>query len=169
LYRQQNLAKVFKAKFLEALKLAGLSVPPNIPNDWIADCRHVGKGLPALQYLSRYLYRGVISEKNILKDNGEQVTFGYTDGNTGAYKTRTVNGEDFLWLVFQHVLPKGFRRVRDVGFLSGNAKSTLKRIQLALNVLIEKFVQPTRPQIACKICGGIMNITVFVRPLWRSG
>jgi len=107
LYRQQNLAKVFKAKFLEALKLAGLSVPPNIPNDWIADCRHVGKGLPALQYLSRYLYRGVISEKNILKDNGEQVTFGYTDGNTGAYKTRTVNGEVFYGWSFSMFCLKG--------------------------------------------------------------
>jgi len=126
LYRQKSLAKVFRAKFLDALKVAGLGLPPNIPNDWIADCRHVGKGLPALQYLSRYLYRGVISEKNILKDNGEQVTFGYTDGNTGAYRTRTVNGEDFLWLVFQHVLPKGFRRVRDIGFLRGGLPTAMQ-------------------------------------------
>jgi hypothetical protein len=27
------------------------------------DCQHVGTGLPALKYLSRYLYRGVIAEK----------------------------------------------------------------------------------------------------------
>ena len=169
LYRQKNLAKVFRAKFLGALETSRLSLPPNVPDDWIADCRYVGKGLPALQYLSRYLYRGVVSEKNILKDDGKRVTFGFIDGSTGAYETKTVSGEDFLWLVFQHVLPKGFRRVRDVGFLNGNGKSTLKRIQLAFNVLVEKFVQPTRPWFACKVCGGVMNITAFVRPLWRSG
>jgi hypothetical protein len=40
-------------------------------------------------------------------------------------KSFSDNGEDFLWLVLQHVLPKGFRRVRDYGFLHGNAKKLL--------------------------------------------
>ncbi len=33
---------------------------------WIADCQHVGQDEQALIYLSRYLYHGVIAEKNIL-------------------------------------------------------------------------------------------------------
>jgi len=141
--------------------------PPDTPAKWVVDCRHVGKGLPALQYLSRYLYRGVISNKHILKDDGQAVTFGYVDGETGLYKTRTVAGETFLWLVFQHVLPKGFRRVRDYGFLNG--KSTLQRIQIALNVWVEKIVPRPRPAYTCKLCGGLMSITAFTRPAWRSG
>ncbi len=35
------------------------------------------------------------------------------------------NSEDFLFLILQHVLPKGFRRVRDYGFLRSNAKRLL--------------------------------------------
>ncbi|MBL1259482.1 MAG: transposase, partial [Thiotrichaceae bacterium] len=41
----------------------------------------------------------------------------YLDSQTKTYQTRTVKGEAFLWLVFQHVLPKRFRRTRDFGFL----------------------------------------------------
>lgn len=169
LFNAFALAKVFRARFLEMMNQDGFTMPKDTPAKWVTDCRHVGKGLPALQYLSRYLYRGVISEKHILADDGEQITFGYVDGNTGQDRTRTVAGEAFLWLVYQHVLPEGFRRVRDIGFLNGNGKSTLRRIQIALNVLVEKFVPGPRPAYACKLCGGLMSITTFIRPPWRSG
>ena len=59
------LAKVFRARFLEALKKVGLSTPNSLPRKWVVHCTHVGKGLSALKYLSRYLYRGVILENNI--------------------------------------------------------------------------------------------------------
>lgn len=169
LYKEDNLADVFRARFLEAMTADGLSIPDNTPGNWIVDCRHVGKGLPALKYLSRYLYRGVISEKNILKDDGEQVTFGYLDADSGEYRTRTEPGEKFLWLVLQHVLPKGYRRIRDMGFLNGNAKDTLRCIQIALKVLVEKFVAKTRPPYLCKKCGEPLSIIAFVPPAWRSG
>jgi len=83
------------------------------------------QGENALQYLSRYLYRGVISNKNILRDDGETVTFQYRDSKTRKMKTRSLRGEDFMALVLQHTLPKGFRRARDYGFLHGNAKRLL--------------------------------------------
>lgn len=169
LYNEFNLATVFRARFLEAMLADGFSIPKENLASWVVDCRHVGKGLSALKYLSRYLYRGVISEKNILSDDGEQVTFGHVDGNTGEYKTRTVAGEEFLWLVFQHVLPKGFRRVRDIGFLNGNARLTLKSIQRALNVLLAKFTPRPRPVYKCKMCGEPLAIIGFVPPAWRSG
>jgi Putative transposase len=51
------------------------------------------------------------------------------------YGTKT--GEDFLHLILQHVLPKGLRRVRDYGFLHGNAKKLLSLVQLILHVVIE--------------------------------
>ena len=169
LFNEFALAKVFRARFLEAMHSDGLKVPQNNPEKWVTDCRHVGKGLPALQYLSRYLYRGVISEKNILKDDGEQVTFGYVDSKTNTYKTRTVKGEVFLWLVYQQVLPKGFHRVRDYGYLNGNGKTTLRSIQMALQVFVEKIpLKPRRP-FPCKVCGAALNITAFNRPAWRSG
>ena len=168
LFNEFALAKVFRARFLESMCHGGFTLATS-PTRWVADCRHVGKGLPALKYLSRYLYRGVISEKHIQKDDGERITFGYVDGRTGEYRTRTVTGETFLWLVYQHVLPKGFRRIRDYGFLNGNGKATLRQIQMALNILVEKLVPGPRPVYPCKVCGGLLSITVFVRPVWRSG
>ncbi|MEJ2622769.1 MAG: transposase, partial [Candidatus Thiodiazotropha sp.] len=105
-------------------------MPSKTPAKWVVDCKHVGRGLQALQYLSRYLYRGVISEHNILSDDGTHVTFQYRDSQTKTLKTRIVLGETFLWLVFQHVFPKGFRRVRDFGFLHGNAKKLLRLVQM---------------------------------------
>lgn len=168
LFSTVALAKVFRARFLAALKQATL-IAPDTPAKWVVNCLSVGKGLPALKYLSKYLYRGVIRERDILADDGRQVTFGYVDSETKRYKTRTVDGEQFLWLVIQHVLPKGFRRVRDYGFLNGNGKPTLLRIQAALQVIVPRPEQPNRPQFQCSHCGGPMNITRFIPPMWRAG
>jgi hypothetical protein len=59
LFNGAALAKVWRARLLAALRHdAGLSLPSALPTKWVVDCRRVGRGLPALQYLSRYLYRG---------------------------------------------------------------------------------------------------------------
>jgi hypothetical protein len=75
LFNEFALAKVFRARFLQALNNARLCLPNSVPRKWVVDCTHVGKGLSALKYLSRYLYRGVISEKNIVSNQNGQVTF----------------------------------------------------------------------------------------------
>jgi hypothetical protein len=119
------LAKVFRGRFLEAIQEAGLIIPPKVPEKWVAHCVNVGRGMEALKYLSRYLYHGVISEKNIVSNQNGQGTFKYIDIEAGATKLRTLQGEEFLHLIVQHVLSKGFRRVRDYGFLHSNAKKLL--------------------------------------------
>jgi len=63
LFNEFALANVFRARFIDALNAAGFKIPQKSPKKWVANVRHVGKGLPALKYLSRYLYRGVISVK----------------------------------------------------------------------------------------------------------
>lgn len=168
LFNAFSLAKVFRARMLQAINATTLVLPSNIPAQWIVDCTHVGKGLPALKYLSRYLYRGVIAEKKITADDGKCITFRYTD-NTGKIQTRTLPGEDFLWLLFQHVLPKGFRRVRDYGFLHPNAKATLCLIQQVLRVLVPALVTKPRPDYRCHHCQSPMRITALILPSWSSG
>lgn len=169
LFNEFALADVFRARFLEAVNNAGLKIPVAAPSKWVVDCAHVGKGLPALKYLSRYLYRGVIAEKNILSCRDGQVTFSYIDSATDQTCTRTLKGEDFLWLVLQHVLPRGFRRVRDYGFLHGNAKRLLSLVQLILRVMLEPYPLRPRPVFKCPCCKAAMEITAFRRPAWRSG
>ncbi|RLC13790.1 MAG: hypothetical protein DRH93_21510 [Deltaproteobacteria bacterium] len=52
-----------------------MSIPQNVSAKWIVDCSRVGQGITALKYLSRYLYRGVISEKNIISNKNGKITF----------------------------------------------------------------------------------------------
>ncbi len=168
LFNEFALARVFRARFLDALNKKGLYVPAKTPTQWVVDCEHVGKGLPALKYLSRYLYRGVISEKNIVANHNGLITFQYIESKTGKTKSRTLKGEDFLQLVFQHVLPKGFRRVRDYGFLHPNAKKLLSLVQLVLNVIIKALAQRPRPVFTCPKCQSPMEI-IFFRRVFSSG
>lgn len=169
LFNEFALATVFRARFLEAVKDAGLPIPKNVPAEWVVDCDHVGKGTSALKYLSRYLYRGVLSEKNIVSNQNGRVTFKYTESKTGRTLYRTLKGEDFLNLLMQHVLPKGFRRVRDYGFLHGNAKKTLFLVQLILHVFIKKIEQRPRPVFKCPCCKSTMVIVGFRYNIWKSG
>ncbi len=164
LFNGKNLANVFRAKLLKALdekKLLPADLKVKIPKEWVVNCKHVGKGLPALQYLSRYLYKGVISDKNILTSRKGQVTFAYTNSKTGKKDTRTLPGEDFLWLVLQHVLPRRFRRSRDYGFLHSNAKKRLLLVQLILNVTVNALEEVIRPVFKCKKCGESMKHIAF--------
>jgi hypothetical protein len=169
LFNKKAMAKVFRARFLTALNEAGFSIPKIIPEEWVVDCTHVGKGITALKYLSRYLYRGVISEKNIVSNQNGQVTFKYIESKTGNTLYRTLKGEDFLHLILQHVLPKGFRRVRDYGFLHGNAKKLLSLVQLILHVVIEVIKQRPRPVFKCPRCQSPMVILGFRQSVWESG
>ena len=169
LFNKDAMAKVFRARFLTALNKAGFSIPKRVPKEWVVDCSHVGKGITALKYLSRYLYRGVISEKNIVSNHNGQVTFKYIESKTGKTRYRTLKGEDFLRLILQHVLPKGFRRVRDYGFLHSNAKKLLSLVQLILHVVIEVIKQRPRPVFKCSRCQSPMIIMGFRQPALDSG
>ena len=75
---------------MTALNEAGLSIPKKVPVKWVVDCSHVGKGITALKYLSRYLYRGVISEKNIISNQDGKVTFKYINNSTDDTQYRTL-------------------------------------------------------------------------------
>ncbi len=168
LFNHNALAEVFRARFLKALDEAEFSIPKNVPKKWVAHCLYVGKGTSALKYLSRYLYRGVVSEKNIVSNQNGKVTFRYIESRTGNTRYRTVDGEDFLHLIVQHVLPKGFRRVRDYGFLHGKAKKLLSLVQLILQVVIEEIKQRSRPVFMCSYCKSPMIIIGF-RNHWGAG
>ncbi len=163
LFNGFQLATVFRARLLKAMRESGL-VASKTPKKWVVQCQHVGRGLPALKYLSRYLYRGVISNQNILSDDGTHVTFQYKDSDTGDMKTRRLPGEDFIALVLQHTLPKGFRRSRDYGFLHGNAKRLLKIVQWVLQISIENTEAVQRPRFICQHCHTPMSIVGFQRP-----
>jgi hypothetical protein len=165
LFNHLALAKVFKAKFLAALGELGLSLPPNLPEKWVVDCKYVGNGGPALVYLGRYLYRGVIAERDILRCENGQVTYRWRDSKTNKLAQRSVSGVEFLRLVLQHVLPKGFRRARNYGFLHPNSKRLIALLRLLVfkpcGMAPSESAQATqteRTKLLCRCCGGVMAI-----------
>lgn len=152
LFNADNLAKVFRGKLIALMVEANYYLPINTPKEWNADCQLVGRGDSALTYLARYLYRGVINEKNILSLREGRVTFQYQDSETKRVREITEPATDFLWRIIRHVLPKGFRRARDFGFLHGNAQRTLARLQMILkNVLPPQPRNKKRP-VCCPEC-----------------
>lgn len=160
LFNHKALAKVFRAKVLAAIEAAGLALPSRYPKEWVVDCKSVGSGAPALIYLGRYLYRGVIREKDIVACGDSQVSFRYCNAKTGRMEQRTVSGADFLWLVLQHVLPKGFRRARNFGFLHPNCKRLIGLLHLLLRFDPGRFapLSKERPPMLCVCCGAVMTI-----------
>ena len=173
LFSQKALAKVFRAKLLEAITRAGLILPNTYPEDWVVDCKAVGSGEKALAYLGRYLYRGVIQEKDIVACENGEVTFRYRNGKTREIEYRTVPGAQFLWLITQHVLPKGFRRARNYGLLHPNSKRLILLVQYLLNRWIgpNKLSLNERPKLICPCCGTAMKIIrtrIYPQPLCRT-
>jgi len=65
---------------------------------------------------------------------------------------------DFLWLLLQHVLPRGLRRARDYGFLHANSKSMIQLIQLLFHVIVQTIKATPRAIIVCRHCGAEMVI-----------
>jgi hypothetical protein len=160
LFNHKALAKVFRAKLLEAIALAGLALPDRYPTKWVVDVKSVGRGDKALVYLGRYLYKGVIQEKDIVACEDGQVTFRYRDSKTQKRQRRTLPGTEFLWLMLRHVLPKGFRRTRNFGFLHPNSKRLIQLLQVLLGVNPNRAMAwlRTRPKLQCPCCGGHLRI-----------
>lgn len=158
LFPALNLAKVFRAKIIAGIKSLGLKAKETLPEEWVVHCKAVGRGDQALIYLGRYLYRGVISEKNILSDCQGIISFRIKD-NTGQEVIQCLAGAEFLWRLLLHVLPKRFRRVRDFGLLHGNAKRLILLVQLVLRV---RMPWPAPPRehtpMLCPRCGGVLQL-----------
>ncbi|MEA3641718.1 MAG: IS91 family transposase [Lamprobacter sp.] len=160
LFNHKALAKVFRAKLLAAISAEGLTLPSGLPGTWVVDCKNVGRGEKALVYLGRYLYRGVIQEKDIVACENGQVTFRYRDAKSERLQYRTLPGARFLALVLQHVLPKGFRRTRNDGFLHPNSKRLIAVLQWLFGLDPKRFIAQLkpRPRLKCPCCEADMLV-----------
>jgi hypothetical protein len=125
----------------------------------------MGNGEKTLVYLGRYLYRGVIQEKDILRCENGQITYRWRDSKAKKQSQRTVKGVEFLRLVLQHVLPKGFRRARNYGFLHPISKRLIALLRLLVFKTCSKAstpsasaIQTERPKLLCRCCGAVTAI-----------
>jgi len=132
------LARRFRNRLRQGLAREQAELLSQIPakvwrQEWVVDVAAVGSGETALKYLSAYVYRTALGRQRIVKDEAGQITYTYRESESGATKRATVTAEEFLRRFLQHVLPKGFQRVRYFGWLSAAAKARWRRIQTLLD------------------------------------
>jgi hypothetical protein len=122
------LSRIFRAKFRDVLRKSDCfgEIPTNIwKRDWVVHCQAVGNGLSALKYLTPYIFRVAISNNRIVRLANGEVTFLFKSNDTGKTKACTLSAEEFIRRFLQHVLPKGFVKVRYYGFFSPGLRTRL--------------------------------------------
>src|SRR5881296_3367335 len=144
----QVLRRVFRGKFVAGLKsafqrgqlhlsgnLALLAQPkifaswlrPLFRKDWIVYSKPPFGGPEyVLQYLGRYTHRVAISNHRLVALGDGQVTFRWRDSaDHNRQKVMTVSCDEFLRRFLLHLLPKGFVRIRNFGFLANRRRAVL--------------------------------------------
>jgi Putative transposase/Transposase zinc-binding domain len=169
------LAKIFRAKFRDALKKTPLYhqvPPPTWKQSWVVHCEPAGSGQAALKYLAPYVFRVALSNNRILNLQNGQVTFRYQDGQTKTQKLATLPAPEFIRRFLQHVLPRGFQKVRYYGFFRSQQRPLLQQIKASLAVLAtaKESLSPQPPPtddtpsepgpkvIRCPQCGRPMQL-----------
>jgi hypothetical protein len=121
-----------------------------------------------LAYLSRYTHRVAISNRRLTALNERSVTFKVKDyriEGPGRYTTMTLDIGEFIRRFLNHVLPKGFHRIRHYGlFASTNRAETIDAVRKLLDLAPSAAEQtsgtdPEQPRApSCPHCGGRMVI-----------
>jgi hypothetical protein len=142
------LSRVFRGKFVAALMRAfqegqlhfhGNLAPLTQPKIFVASLRSLFRkdwvvyakppfGGPeyVLQYLGRYTHRVAISNHRLVSFTEGKVTFRWRDSaHNNEQKLLTLPLDEFLRRFLLHVLPKGFVRIRNFGFLANRRRTTL--------------------------------------------
>jgi hypothetical protein len=156
------LSRVFRSKYLEGLrklfdagqlKLPGrwqeLADPlafsrwlmPLYRQDWVVYAkRPFGGPTQVLKYLARYTHRVAISNSRLVDVSNGRVSFRYKDyADDHRTKTMTLSADEFLRRFMQHVLPKGFVKVRHYGLLSNRCRED--RLALCRRLLLVENVR----------------------------
>ena len=128
-----TLSEVFRAKFRDALKAEAPQIFADTPpktwkKTWVVHCKPVGDGKKALKYLTPYIYRVAISNRRLIRMQDGKVTFRYKPRKK-PWRTMTLDVMSFMQRFLQHVLPRGFQKVRYFGFLHPSAKTRFNALK----------------------------------------
>ena len=186
---KEVLQKVFRGKFVNALEQAFqdgqlrffgdlklLAEPkafaawlrPLYRQDWVVYLkRPFGGPEYVLQYLGRYTHRVAISNHRLVSFVDGQVTFRWRDSaHHNEQKLMTLSVDEFLSRFLLHILPKGFVRIRNFGFLANRRRTAL--LPLCFQLLGATPESPAEEHLSstqdapglyrCPKCGGPMKV-----------
>jgi hypothetical protein len=177
------LSRLFRGKFLALLRTAfdggRLIIPDRLTEagaltawlatlfaqEWVVYAkRPFGGPAQVLKYLARYTHRVAISNRRLVHLSDERVTFRYTDyADDRRAKVMTLDADEFLRRFVQHVLPKGFVKVRHYGLLANRRReewlAVCRRLLFVATVVPSPVgdavrVEPSEPP-HCPQCGGV--------------
>jgi hypothetical protein len=170
------LAALFRAKLRAALRQTALwnEIPAAAwQQPWVVDCRSVGTARAALSYLAPYIFRVALSNNRIVHLADGQVTFRYTIGESGQTASCTLPVQEFLRRFLQHILPKGFVKVRYYGLFRLGMRRSLARVRSQLQLLQLLAGEATSAPVAsegsvrvmiCPSCGQPMTLERVLLP-----
>ena len=181
------LRRVFRGKFVAALRQAFadhqlvfygslklLAQPrtfaawlrPLFRKDWVVYSKPPFGGPEyVLQYLGRYTHRVAISNHRLVSFVEGKVAFRWRDSaHYNEQKLMTLSLDEFLRRFLLHVLPKGFVRIRNFGFLANRRRTTL--LPLCCHLLgsasqTEQDISGSKDSTGlwlCPKCGGPMQV-----------
>jgi len=181
------LSSVFRAKFVHGLRkafrkrkliLSGSTAPLRNPKrfaafvdslfrkPWVVYAKPAfGAPTQVLRYLGRYTHRVAISNHRLLDFDGERVTFRWRDYAHGNKQRKmTLEATEFLRRFTQHILPRGFVRLRQFGILTNTRRSVLLALSRELLTAAPKPPEACPTDAAksstwqCPHCHGEMRI-----------
>lgn len=172
---------VFKVEMRELIDELYIKYPNGIvANVSKGEAPKEAKGLA--RYLAKYVASPPISVKRIVKYDGKTVTYWYNDHETKAVKRETIDVMTFVGRMVQHILPKGFQRVRYYGlqatktfekwkdiimkgikYLSSKIKDVYGVI--AIKNYRERYQDGCgKDPLKCRYCGGQMELWKIWHP-----
>lgn len=169
LFAVKALSKVFRAKYVAALRQAGIDDQALIENlfkqRWVVYAkRPFGGPKQVIEYLGRYTHKVAISNHRLQHISDKEVSFTYKDYRTaGSTKLMTLSNDEFARRFAQHILPPRFVRIRHYGLLSSTWKrGKLQALQQQL-CINRPAVQPKTLLRRCPCCktGTLITIEVF--------
>ena len=169
------LSSVFRARFRDALRqqypdiFARLKPAVWKQHRWVVHSKPVGAGHTTLAYLARYVYRVAISERAILSHSADCITVRYRKSGSNKSRTMRLAPMEFTRRFLQHVLPKGFRKIRYFGLHHSSKRPVLKSLRAAMSILASKALsdQNPAPETFVPICSHCQTPMRFERR-WSS-
>jgi hypothetical protein len=177
LFPVKAMSKVFRAKYVEALKSRIPDLDKSLVNalfkkDWVVYAkRPFGGPEQVVEYLGRYTHKIAISNHRIQAVDEKTVTIGYKDyRQEGKKQSMTLEGMEFIRRFALHILPKGFVRIRHYGILSSTSKTiTIPEIRKQLperknNKPKEKRIVESYDPLICPCCKTETMVTIQILP-----
>jgi hypothetical protein len=144
------LSEVFRAKLRDALTRAGFAdqISPTVwGRRWTVHLQKIGRGDHALRYLARYVFHVALTNARLQRFEQGRVTFRYTHARTQETRLLTLPVDGFIARFLQHVLPRGFTRIRYFGLLSPSCRAKLDSARHVLQLHAASVARP-EPAVA---------------------